>query len=152
MTGLTCFCRMRACPPITWLCSLPWHAWVPVRWVIGQELTVRASHPYLCTFDSRTSCGHFFIAAVAFIVFLDTNSYVQKNVRTTAKWLQIVAVRLLRYQNIGFWNSSPQNLTPIIIREERTNTIQYVNQVKHSLKITPRVLILCHQLIFSAFY
>ncbi len=30
-----------------------------------------------------------------------------------------------------FWNSSPQNLTPIIIMEERIKTIQHVNQIKH---------------------
>ncbi len=51
MSGLACSCRVRACPPIShprrWLCSLPWHACVHVRWVIGQEFTVRACHPYL---------------------------------------------------------------------------------------------------------
>ncbi len=51
MSGIACSCRMRACPPIIhlrrWLCSLPWHACVHVHWVIGQEYTVRASHPKL---------------------------------------------------------------------------------------------------------
>ncbi len=48
---LACSCQMRACSPIShprsWLCSLPWHACVHVCWVIGQELTVRVSHPNL---------------------------------------------------------------------------------------------------------
>ncbi len=48
--------------------------------------------PVVCTFDSRTSCGHFFIA-VAFIVFFGNKLLSAKYVRTTVKWLQIVTLQ-----------------------------------------------------------
>ncbi len=43
----------------------------------------------------------------------------------------IVFLHLLSCQTIGFLEFSPKNLTPTIFMEERTKTIQHVNQIKH---------------------
>ncbi len=74
---------------------------------------MRASHPNLlfALLIHELCVVVFFGTTVASIVFLETNCLEQKNVRTTVKWLLIVALekisrlfflRLLSYQPIGF--------------------------------------------------
>ncbi len=83
MSGLACSCRMRACPPISyprrWLCSLPWHPCVHVRWVIGQELTVWVSHPnLLCALLIHKRCVVVFYRCSRFHCFWETNCQMQE--------------------------------------------------------------------------
>ncbi len=146
---LACSCRMRECPPIShprrWLCSLPWHECVHVRWVIGQELTVRVSHPNLLYAPLIHGLRVVvFLWLQSLSLFLGNKPLSAKNVRTTEKWLQILALQKIsrrkclcffaldKLPRLGFFGiPPPQNLTPIIIMEERTKTTQHVNQIKH---------------------
>ncbi len=65
--------------------------------------------------------------------------------------MRLFFLRSLSCQTIGLLELLA-NLTPIITMEERTKTMQHVNQIKHELKSSLRILILCHQIIFSAFH
>ncbi len=92
--------RMRVCPPIShprgWLCSLPWHARMYVRCEIGKELTVRVSHSnLLCALLFLKFMGSFFYPCGRFHFF---GKQTCKIVRTTVKWLQIVALQNVSHQ------------------------------------------------------
>ncbi len=125
MSGLSCSFRMRACPPISHprrrLCNLAWHACVHVRWVTGQEYTVRASHPNLL-------CA-FLIHELRVVVFLSLQSL------SLFFWKQIANCKKRKDHcematDCSFSKKSPAE-NAIIIMEERTKTIQHVNQIKH---------------------
>ncbi len=144
MNGLAWSCRRRVCPPIShprsWLCSVPWHACVHVRWVISKELTVRVSHPNLvcALLIHELRVVVFLSLRLLSLFFGKQTAKCKQNVRITVKWLPIVALQkfacrkcdcflpLLSCQIIGFLEFLA-NLTPIIVMEERTKTIQHIN-------------------------
>ncbi len=135
LSGRACSYRMHACPSIShprlWLCCLPWHACVQVRLVFGHEITVRVSHPnLLCAILIHELCVVVFIAAVAFIVFEKQTDKYKKSKDRCEVAAYCTFAKNLSCQTIGFLEFLA-NLTPVIIMEERTKTIQHVNQIKH---------------------
>ncbi len=89
----------------------------------------------MCTFNSRTSCGRFFIAAVACIALGEQTAKCNKrkdhceratdgsSAKSLPPKMLLFFLPLLSCQTIGFLEFLA-NLTPIIvIMEERTKTI-----------------------------